>query len=46
MPTYVYGPNDNLDLLSSDVLPALPTKIDAAVREGRDTVEIWGSGRP
>jgi GDP-L-fucose synthase len=27
-------------------LPALLAKIDAAVREGRDTVEIWGSGRP
>jgi GDP-L-fucose synthase len=27
-------------------LPALLAKIDAAVHEGRDTVEIWGSGRP
>jgi GDP-L-fucose synthase len=27
-------------------LPALLAKIDAAVREGRDRVEIWGSGRP
>jgi GDP-L-fucose synthase len=46
MPTNLYGPNDNFDLLSSHVLPALLAKIDAAVREGRDTVEIWGSGRP
>jgi GDP-L-fucose synthase len=46
MPTNLYGPNDNFDLLSSHVLPALIAKIDAAVREGRDTVEIWGSGRP
>jgi len=46
MPTNLYGPNDNFDLLSGHVLPALLAKIDAAVREGRDTVEIWGSGQP
>ena len=46
MPTNLYGPNDDFDLLSSHVLAALLAKIDAAVRDGRDTVEIWGSGRP
>jgi GDP-L-fucose synthase len=46
MPTNLYGPSDNFDLLSSHVLPALLAKIDAAVWDGRDTVEIWGSGRP
>jgi GDP-L-fucose synthase len=46
MPTNLYGPNDNFDLLSGHVLPALLAKIDAAVREGRNAVEIWGSGRP
>jgi GDP-L-fucose synthase len=46
MPTNLYGPNDNFDLLSSHVLPALLAKIDGAAREGRDAVEIWGSGRP
>lgn len=46
MPTNLYGPNDNFDLLSSHVLPALMAKIDAAVQEGRETVEIWGSGTP
>ena len=46
MPTNLYGPNDNFDLLAGHVLPVLLAKIDAAVREGRDTVEIWGSGRP
>lgn len=46
MPTNLYGPNDNFDLLSSHVLPALLAKIDAAVRERRDAVAIWGSGRP
>lgn len=46
MPTNLYGPNDNFDLLSSHVLPALLAKIDTASREGRDAVEIWGSGEP
>jgi GDP-L-fucose synthase len=46
MPTNLYGQNDNFDLLSGHVLPALLAKIDAAVRERDDTVEIWGSGRP
>src|SRR5438132_5817313 len=46
MPTNLYGPNDNFDLLSAHVLPALLAKIDAAVCDGRDTVAIWGSGRP
>ena len=46
MPTNLYGPNDNLDLLSGHVLPALLAKIDTAVQKGRDTVEVWGSGQP
>jgi GDP-L-fucose synthase len=46
MPTNLYGPNDNFDLLSSHVLAALLAKMDAAVREGREAVEIWGSGWP
>ena len=46
MPTNLYGPNDNFELLSSHVLPALLAKIDAGVRDGGDTVAIWGSGRP
>jgi GDP-L-fucose synthase len=46
MPTNLYGPGDNFDLTSSHVLPALMAKIDRAVRERLDTVEIWGSGRP
>lgn len=46
MPTNLYGPNDNFDLLSSHVLPALIAKIDAASRDGREIVEIWGSGHP
>ncbi len=46
MPTNLYGPNDNFDLLSSHVLPALLAKIDIAEQEHRAAVEIWGSGQP
>ena len=46
MPTNLYGPNDNFDLTSSHVLPALIRKFHDAKREGRDAVEIWGSGVP
>jgi len=46
MPTNLYGPNDNFDLNSSHVLPALIRKFhDAKIaRAGHATV--WGSGRP
>jgi len=40
MPMNLYGPNDNFDMLSGHVLAALLAKIDAAVRDGRDPVEI------
>lgn len=46
MPTNLYGPQDNFDLKSSHVLPALMRKIHDAKQEGRDVVEIWGSGTP
>ena len=46
MPANLYGPNDNFDLTSGHALAALLAKTDAARREGRDEVEIWGSGRP
>ncbi len=46
MPTNLYGPNDNFDLGSSHVLPALMRKIHDAKIRGSDTVEIWGSGTP
>ncbi len=44
MPTNLYGPNDNFDLASSHVLPALIRKFDDALREGRDEVVVWGTG--
>ena len=46
MPTNLYGPNDNFELGSSHVLPALLRKIHEAKVQGADSVEVWGSGRP
>jgi GDP-L-fucose synthase len=46
MPTNLYGPDDNFDLLSSHVLAALIAKTDAAIRQAGETVEIWGTGQP
>jgi GDP-L-fucose synthase len=46
MPTNLYGPNDNFDLTSSHVLPALLRKCHDAKRDGVREVVIWGSGRP
>ena len=46
MPTNLYGPNDNFDLLSSHVLPALLRKAHAAKTEGKRELVVWGSGQP
>ncbi|BDC98622.1 GDP-L-fucose synthase [Persicobacter psychrovividus] len=46
MPTNLYGPNDNYDLQNSHVLPALIRKFHEAKVEGKDSVEIWGTGSP
>ena len=46
MPTNLYGPNDNFDLQTSHVLPALIRKFHEAKLAGRSAVEIWGSGSP
>ncbi|GAB1536509.1 GDP-L-fucose synthase [Geovibrio sp. ADMFC3] len=46
MPTNLYGPNDNFDLNSSHVLPALIRKMHEAKERGDSSVEIWGSGKP
>ena len=42
MPTNLYGPNDNFDLETSHVLPALLRKC----HEGKDKVVLWGDGSP
>lgn len=44
MPTNLYGPNDNFDLESSHVLPALMRKFYDAKVKGEDKVVIWGTG--
>ncbi|HWP18619.1 MAG TPA: GDP-L-fucose synthase [Burkholderiaceae bacterium] len=46
MPTNLYGPNDNYDLASSHVLPALIRKTHEAKQRGDRRLTVWGSGRP
>lgn len=46
MPTNLYGPNDNFDLSSSHVLPALMRKFHEAKVSDAKSVEIWGTGNP
>lgn len=46
MPTNLYGPNDNFDLKSSHVLPALIRKFHEAKVSGSNVVEVWGTGKP
>lgn len=40
------GPNDNFDLATSHVLPALIRKVHEAKIENKSTVEVWGTGEP
>lgn len=46
MPTNLYGENDNFDLQSSHVLPALMRKFHEAKENDKASVEIWGTGTP
>jgi GDP-L-fucose synthase len=46
MPTNLYGPNDNFDLNSSHVLPAMIRKFHEAKLNGNSPVELWGTGSP
>ncbi|MFC3694934.1 GDP-L-fucose synthase family protein [Chenggangzhangella methanolivorans] len=46
MPTNLYGKNDNFDLSSSHVLPAMLRKMHDAKSAGRSVVGIWGTGAP
>jgi len=45
MPTNLYGPNDNFDLETSHVFPALIRKFSEAVKNGT-SVQLWGTGSP
>jgi GDP-L-fucose synthase len=46
MPTNLYGPNDNFDLNSSHVLPAMIRKFHEAKESNKPYVECWGNGSP
>ena len=46
MPTNLYGPEDNFDLETSHVVPALLRKFHEAVMSGAPQVTVWGSGTP
>ena len=46
MPTNLYGPNDNYDLETSHVLPALIRKVHEAKKYQKEAVVIWGTGSP
>jgi GDP-L-fucose synthase len=46
MPTNLYGPNDNFDLESSHVFPALIRKFIDAKKSNANSVKLWGTGKP
>ena len=46
MPTNLYGPGDNYDLMTSHVIPALLRKAHEARIAGQSGLEIWGTGTP
>jgi GDP-L-fucose synthase len=46
MPTNLYGPNDNFDLNTSHVLPALIRKTAEAIKSGASEITVWGTGTP
>ena len=46
MPTNLYGPNDTFDELKSHVIPGLIFKMHKSKVLKKETVELWGSGKP
>jgi GDP-L-fucose synthase len=46
MPTNLYGPNDNYDLMNAHVLPALIRKVHEAKTNGQPSFIVWGTGSP
>jgi GDP-L-fucose synthase len=46
MPTNLYGPNDNFNLETSHVLPALMRKFHESKVKNNHSVTIWGTGKP
>ena len=46
IPNNLYGINDNYDTENGHVIPALIRKFHEAKLAGKESVEVWGSGRP
>ncbi len=46
MPTNLYGPNDNYNLMNAHVLPALLRKVHEAKINKQDSFVVWGTGSP
>ena len=46
MPTNLYGENDTFDIENGHVLPSMIRKFHEAKVQGRDFVELWGTGKP
>lgn len=46
MPTNLYGPNDNYDLMNAHVLPALIRKVHEAKNNKQPSFVVWGTGSP
>jgi len=46
MPTNLYGPNDNYDLETSHVIPALLRKFHEGKQSSSQSVTVWGTGQP
>lgn len=45
LPVNLYGPRDNFDHASSHVIPALIKKVYEAQKEGKNYIEVWGTGK-
>lgn len=46
MPTNLYGPGDNYDIVHGHVLPTMIRKFETARESGAESVPLWGSGSP
>lgn len=44
VPSNMYGPYDHFNLTTSHVIPALIMKVDAAIKNGEDSISVWGTG--
>lgn len=44
VPSNMYGPHDHFNLTTSHVIPALIMKVDKAIKNGEDSITVWGTG--